>query len=257
MSARAHECRARGVPLQLWLGYWRSMQRYFRYEVRGLHHLERGEAALIVGYHGRPVAWDTCLLSVTLYDRLGYLPHGIFHRQFERAPVTGWLLRGLGGVTNDGPRIAEAVARGEHIVTVPGGTREGYRRADVRYRVDWGTRTGYVRLAAKYRLPIVPCGASGVDDTYLGLNDGYRWGKRLGVPGGVPVWLAVGPTGLFPCSLPFPVRIRQVVGPPVRDAASATFDPEDEAACQRVHEQVASRVQSLLATAREWKEEES
>jgi hypothetical protein len=42
------------VPLRLWLGYWRVLQRYHRYAVNGLEQLDGSRAALIVGYHGRP-----------------------------------------------------------------------------------------------------------------------------------------------------------------------------------------------------------
>ena len=59
------------VPLRLWLGYWRALQRYHRYTVNGLEHLDGSRAALIVGYHGRPFAYDMCMLTVALYDRLG------------------------------------------------------------------------------------------------------------------------------------------------------------------------------------------
>ena len=67
--------RSSDLPLLCWLTTWRLARRYHRYEVVGLEHLERPGAALLVGYHGRPIAYDLCMLLVTVYERLGYMPH--------------------------------------------------------------------------------------------------------------------------------------------------------------------------------------
>src|SRR5262249_17262564 len=115
-----------------WLAYWGALRAYHRYEVEGFEHLE-GPAALLVGYHGRPIAHDLCMLTVTIHERLGYLPHGVIHAAFGEAPVLRDVVDGLGFVTGDGPRVAEAVARGEHILVQPGGTREGCRSFRHRY----------------------------------------------------------------------------------------------------------------------------
>ena len=77
---------------------------------------------------------------------------------------------------------------------------EGTRSFRERYKVKWGDRRGYLKLALKYKIPIIPTGGTGVDDTYIGLNDGYAWGKRLGLPGNLPFWFAfgVGPWPMCP-----------------------------------------------------------
>ena len=241
---------ASGLPLALWLGYWGAAMRYHRYEVHGLSHLAGPRAALVVGYHGRPTAYDMCMLSVAVQRRHGYLPHGIFHSTFRKIPGWRWLIDGMGGIYGDDPRLGAVVARGEHIITVPGGTREAYRSFRQRYQVDWGRRTGYLRFAIKYGLPIIPVGASGIDDVHLGLNDGYRLGKRLGMPAQIPLWLGLGLVGVFPLSLPFPVKIRQLVGPPMPVTAAGGLDPDDREALLEVHQQVVSAVQGLVDRAR-------
>lgn len=146
---------AGGVPLALWLGYWRFWQYYHRYTVEGLEHLDGGPA-LIVGYHARPLAYDMCMLTVAIYDRLGYLPHGFVHRGTKLIGALRWFTEGLGFVTDDGDGLAAAITRGEHLVTTPGGGDEGCRDFRQRYVVNWGAHTGYLRLALKYRLPIIP-----------------------------------------------------------------------------------------------------
>jgi hypothetical protein len=160
-----------------------------------------------------------------------------------------WLfIDGLGFVTGDGDDMAEVLGRGEHVIITPGGAREGCRPFTVRYQVDWGRRMGYLRVALKYGLPIVPVAASGVDATYIGLNDGYRTSKRLSVESGFPLWLAVGATGIWPMSLPFPAKIRQIIGAPIH--LDETVAPDDDAALGRLHERVTGAVQGLLDRAR-------
>ena len=168
---------------------------------------------------------------------------------------------GLGFVTADGPELAAAVARGEHIVVAPGGTHEGCRRGD-HYRVAWGKRTGYLRLAMRYGLDIVPVAASGVDAMYLSLNNGEVWGKRLHMPARLPFWLALGPLGLFPLSPPFPARIHQRVGDAidVRALAETTAelagtpmswqdvlaDPAGRPILTLMHQRIQAEVQAIL-----------
>jgi 1-acyl-sn-glycerol-3-phosphate acyltransferase len=229
----------------IWLAWSRAIRAYHRFEVDGLEHLDRGIPCLIAGYHGRPLAYDLVALSSVLYDRLGYLPRAIFHESFFRPPLLREFLEGIGGVPGDDDSLKAAVARGEHVIVTPGGSREGSRSLLDRHRVEWGSRDGYVRLAARLRVPIVPVACRGVDDAYLGLNDGYRLGRRVGMPARLPLWFGFGPLGLWPFSPPFPVRFRQHVGPPIPDTAEG-LDPGNDAAVAEVHSRVGSAVQALL-----------
>jgi len=243
---------ARGIPLRLWLGYWRLLRRYHRYSVEGLEHLDGPGSALVVGYHGRPFAYDMCMLTVTLYERLGYLPHGFVHRGMRKMPVLRWMVDGLGFLTDDDGDVARAVARGEHIVVTPGGAREGCRSFRRRYRVQWGNGVGYVRLALRYGLSIVPVAAAGADGAYIGLNDAEPLGRRLGLPPDwtwLP-WLGLGPLGPYPLSPPFPVRMRQLVGEPIDPRRYGEIRLDDRAALLRIHADVQRAVQALLDRAR-------
>lgn len=245
---------AGGMPLATWLAVFRALRAWHRYEIVGLETLLRPGAKLIVGYHGRPLAIDQCMLTVSLYERLGYLPHGIIHGYFGQNRLLRRWIDGLGFVTGDGPGIAEAVARGEHILVQPGGTREGCRDFRHRYQVDWGERVGYLRLAIRYGLPIVPVAGIGVDDAYLGLNDGYALGRRLGVPAGIPLWVGIGATGVWPLSLPFPVKMTQLVGEPILRHLDGRMDPSDRKALGELHQEVRGAVQALMDGARGRKE---
>jgi hypothetical protein len=174
----------------------------------------------------------------------------VIHRGTDQVAPLRWLTRSLGAVTGDDRGLAAVVARGEHVVVTPGGTREGCRSFRDRYRVAWGESVGYLRLALKYRLPIVPVAAAGADDTYFALTDGPALGRRLGLPRDwqwLP-WLGIGPLGPFPLSPPFPVRLRQLVGDPIHVAGAAS--PDDRDALLALHRRVTAAVQALLDRAR-------
>lgn len=227
-----------------WIAYWRFWQRYHRYTIEGMEHLDGDRPMLIAGYHGRPLALDMCMFTVAFYDRFGYLPHGIVHRGLEQVPILKRFTDGCGFVTDDGPAMRAAVANGEHIVVTPGGGQEGCRTFLDRYRVAWQGRLGYVRLAARYGLPIVPVAGAGADDTYIGLVDAEALGRAIGVPHrwAFALWIGLGPFGIYPYSPPFPVRIRQYVGKPVPP-------PPPDAGTRRLvdtHNEVVRRVQGLL-----------
>jgi hypothetical protein len=230
--------------LASWLALWRAMRIYHRYQVQGFEQLEQPGAALLVGYHGQGLALDQCMLSVAIYERLGYLPHGFINRLTE-LPLLRRVAEGLGFVTSDGPAIAAAVARGEHVMVQPGGTREACRGLRQRYRVEWGARTGYIRLALRYRMRIIPIAGAGVDGAYIGFNDGGALNARLGLPGHVPLWLAVG-LGVWPFALPLPVKMTQLIGAPIDPTALGVVDERDLDGVAHLHRRVAVAVQELL-----------
>jgi 1-acyl-sn-glycerol-3-phosphate acyltransferase len=238
-----------------WISYWRFWQRYHRYTVDGLEHLDGPFAKLIVGYHARGTAMDMCMLTVALFDRYGYLPHGFVHRSVENFPPVRWFTHSLGFLVRDGPELEAAVRKGEHLVTTPGGGREGLRGVWDRYRVSWGEDLGYVRLAVKYRLPIVPVGCAGADDLFIGLNDVAAIGRALNIPmkRSVAFWLGLGPLGVYPFSPPFPVRLSQLVGQPIDPFVDGDVRLDDEEALRRIHRRVTRAVQRTLDDARRTK----
>lgn len=226
-----------------WLGYWGAMRRYHRYEVHGIEHLQRPGPFLIVGYHGRPIAHDLAMLQSLWYEEHGEILHAVMHETARELPLLRWLVTGMEFVTGDDEELARRVDRGGRIIVTPGGIREGTNRE--RYRVEWGRRRGYLRLALKYQLPIIPTAGKGVDETFVSLNDGYEWGKRLRVPGKLPAWAGLGPLGLWPISPPFPIKIATYIGEPI-DVVSSGVEANDEAGLDVLAERVVGVIQGLL-----------
>ena len=142
-----------------WTAIWELAARYHRYEVEGLQHVmqdpDNRKTSLIVGYHGRPLAVDLCILSVRLRQMLGYFPHCFMHRHVRSLPGGEHIIESLGFLTHDGEPIEQAKAKGEHILVPPGGASEGMRRYRDNYQVRWPS-SGYARLAVRHRLDIIP-----------------------------------------------------------------------------------------------------
>jgi len=241
------------LQLALWLPYWRMLMRYHRYQVLNLERLDGPQPMLIAGYHGRGLAYDMCMINIAIYDRLHYMPHSMLHRGIVYVPWWRWLADGLGFFIGDGPELAAAVRRGEHLIVTPGGAAEGCRRWDDTYRVSWSDHLGYVKLAVRYGLPIVPVGCAGADGTYIGLNSGPEFGEWLGLPKDYAylAWTGLGPLGLYPFSPAFPVRMLQIVGEPIDPREEGATSSRDTEALLRVHRRVTAAVQDLIDDARE------
>ena len=232
--------------LKLWLDWGAWLEKWHRYEVENIEVLDRAEPVMIAGYHGRAAAHDLIVLNKLLYKRHGHLPVSIVHRRFDDNPFLSYVKEGIGAVTRDGAELERELARGRHLIVTPGGTREATRSWKVRYEVDWGQRTGYLRLALKHGLLIVPTASSGVDDAYVGLNDGYKLGKQLNLPDGMALWFGFGPFGPAMLTPTFPVKIRQLIGEPIDLEADGKVDPDDRDRLLELHEMVTGKVQALL-----------
>ncbi len=235
---------ATSAELRLPLATFRFWMRYFRYETEGFEILAETEPSLIVGYHGGPWTFDLWMLGVRMYDELGYFPRASWHRNWWRFQALGQVVAQLGGLPGS-PTDEDMIAiksRGEHMVMAPGGTREALRPFWKNHRVDFGRRRGYLRLAHAHDMPIIPVVASGLDETFLGLNDGHALSKRLFGRNDLPAWLALGVGGVWPFALPFPVKIRQRIGTPIRPSLMANGDESLEA----VHSHVTTTLQSML-----------
>ena len=221
MSLTLHASRA------LWSKYVQLLEWYHRFEVVGdLAPLRRTSPALIVGYHGRPWPYDLWILQRKLLKDFGQRSFWVIEdrslwKMLRHSAAAMDLL-----LVDDTDGIDRAIQRGDKLIFTPGSLNEPGRRcwrSEELYRVDWrlsgqhadGEETQvpfYLELASKHRLPIVPVAAAGVDQAYVGLNDGYAWARRLRFARQVGPWFGLGLGGLWPLALPLPVKIKQCVG---------------------------------------------
>ena len=209
------------------LATFRFWTRYFRYEVEGFENIADAEPSVVAAYHGGPWAFDLWMLATRMHDELGYFPRACWHPGWWRIPAVGRIVTDLGGLPgrpSDG-QMRELKSRGQHIVFAPGGPEEGLRPFWEGHRIHFGRHRGYARVALAHDMPIIPVVASGLDRTFIGLNSG-------------PAWLGLGVGGIWPLALPFPVKIRQRIGPPIRASAAGGLEA--------VHAEVVATLQSML-----------
>ena len=188
------------------------------------------------------------MLGDRMHDELGYFPRAVWHWLWWTIPGLREAVTELGGLRGapTAEEMAELKARGEHLIVAPGRDARGDAAVLAPRRVDLGDRRGYVRLALRHDLPIIPVVSSGIDATFLGLNDGYALSRRLFGRGDLPAWLAVGAGGIWPLALPFPVKIRQRIGAPIRLGPLAPDAGAAEAAVEAAHERVTATLQAML-----------
>jgi 1-acyl-sn-glycerol-3-phosphate acyltransferase len=238
-TTRATIPRSPSARLRVPLTTFKLWARYFRFETEGFEVVANSEPSLLVGYHGGPWTFDLWMLAARMYDELGYFPRAFWHRIWWRFPALREAVTELGGLPGPPTHadMAEMRSRGEHMVVAPGGTREALRPFWRSHRVDFGGRRGYLRLARAHDLPIIPVVATGLDETFLGLSDGYVLPKL-----GVPVYLGLGLGGVWPFAPPFPVKIRQRVGDPIRLGSPSDGDE----GLEEVNARVATTLQAML-----------
>lgn len=220
------------------------LERYFRFEARGLERIPRG-AGLYVGNHsGGILTPDSFLFGCALYRERGPedLPFGLGHEIAIRLPVIHQVILPLGAVRASHENAHRLFAAGKKVLVYPGSDYDDMRPYRDRNRVVFGGRQGYMRLALREGVPIIPVVTCGSHESILVLDDG-RWLARLT---GADRWLRVkvwpitlclpwglwlGPTPLY---IPFPSWVLQEVLPPItfeRTGPEAAADPEYVTAC--------------------------
>lgn len=224
-------------------GWLEGMKRWHRYSVEGLEHLRAPGPKLLVAYHGRGIPLDLALLAEEVRQLDGYLPRSIVHQGLWHIPLFSKYLEASGCIPGDGPELRAAITRGETVFIAPGGTYEGLRGFWKRHEVDWGNRRGYLRLALELGVPLIPAATAGMDDRFIGLNDGHAWGNRLRLPGKWPFWIALGPFGVYPFTLDFPVKFHTVIGEPMVLSPPANVD---DAWLDETHARITRRIQVVL-----------
>ncbi len=240
------------IQTQAYHQYLRFLRIWHRFSVEGLDPiLEMPGSKLIVGYHGRGLPMDLGHVGLLIYEQKGYLPKTITHAVLHKIPGVRELFKAWGGIPGDGPEVNEALERGEMLILAPGGAREGLRTFRERYRVDWGHHRGYLKFALKHKLPIVPVASSGVDDRFIGLNNGHAIGKALNLPDAFPLWVGIGVGGIFPFALPLPAKIHTIVGEPIHLEEHSSHSPGSKEHLDELHDYVTGRVQALLDRAQQ------
>ncbi len=145
--------------------FFSILEKYFRYEVRGIQNIPR-KKALIVMNHGI-IPYHGFLLAKKIVDELRIYPRGLGAAFLFRIPgVREFFVKG--GAVNANPRNAEALLNeGNVVMLAPGGIYEALIAKPGLKRIPWERRKGFVRIAIKTKSPIVPTYCNGINASYF------------------------------------------------------------------------------------------
>jgi 1-acyl-sn-glycerol-3-phosphate acyltransferase len=184
------------------------LEKYFRYEVKGLRRIP-ARKALVVMNHGI-IPYHGFLLAKKLMDDRGLYPRGLGAEFLFRIPgLREFFLKG--GAVNASPENARRLLREGHVVLLaPGGIYEALIAKRGLRRIPWERRTGFVRLAVETGTPIVPTYCRGINGVYY--NSYFLLKPRIKLLEktrfSLPLFLGL---GLWP----LPRKLVHVVGQPI------------------------------------------
>lgn len=197
-------------------------QRYHQFEVFGDENIPAQGPGLVVAYHGL-LPLDGVFFVMHHYLKTGRVIRGLTDRHLYPMPGFNWFFRTM-GVIPGRPEDAVQLLRDGHLVGVfPGGVREAVAGEKAKYQLQWDRRLGFARVALETNVPIIPAFTENADEMYKAPGAGGALMRLLYEKTRLPIVLPMG-LGL----LPFPVRLRTWIGPPVHPIPGDT--PESLAA---------------------------
>jgi 1-acyl-sn-glycerol-3-phosphate acyltransferase len=235
-------------------GSWLLVSAWYRPDVRGLHHIPRDGAALIVGNHtGGSQSPEVFISSLAIASYFGVERpfYQLAHRMVMNSPLAP-LLRRFGTVEADPRNADRALQEGALLQVFPGGDYEVFRPSWESATVDFGGRKGFIRLALKNDVPIVPQVTIGGQEQALFLSRGEWLAKLLRVDRTLrlktmpiilapPLGLVIGPFTPF---IPLPSKVTIQYLPPIDLRVTYGEDPDLE----EVYADILARMQDVLTS---------
>jgi 1-acyl-sn-glycerol-3-phosphate acyltransferase len=237
------------------LGYG-LIERYFRFEARGLDTLPQGPALYVGNHSSGLLTPDSFLLGGALYRAHGmeHLPYGLGHEVAISLPGVKSVLTRLGVVRASHHNAERLFARGDKALVYPGGDVDNMRPFRDRDRIIFGGRRGYIRLALRCGVPIVPVVTAGAHEMLIILDD-LRWlPPLLGLDKLLrtrvwPISLVI-PWGLVALPpllyIPAPVRVLMELLPPIQFDELGPDAANDETIVERCAREVEGQMQAAL-----------
>ncbi len=212
------------------------LEKYFRYEVRGLEHIP-GKKCLVVINHGI-IPFHGFLLAWKLLKHRKLMARGLGADFLFQIPGLRELFLKGGAVQAD-PRNAEKLLEQQHVVMLaPGGIYEALLAKSGLRRIPWERRKGFVRIAVKTNTPIVPTYCRGINSTYF--NSYFLLKPRIKLLEkmrfSVPFFLGLG-------LLPFPMKLVHWVGRPI--PVKGRRGESEARRVARIHAKVIAEVAAL------------
>lgn len=211
---------------------------YFDVKVRGIEHVPRRGAAMLVGNHSGGVALDGSMViaSMLLEMEPPRLAQGMVEKFLNQLPFAAEWTSRCGQFTGLPEHAERLLHDGRLLMVFPEGARGTEKLYWQRHSlVQFGT--GFMRLALATGAPIVPFAFIGGGEAIPTVMNLYKVAKLVGAPY-IPV---------TPWVVPVPRRVplEIIYGEPMRFSGSAT---EEDAVIESYVDQVKARIADLIAT---------
>jgi len=218
------------------------LERYWRGEGSGIHHLPADGPALVVANHSGALPFDGAMLCTAVELGRERTLRFLYDRFVEQlAPVAGFYNK-VGGAAATRENAVRLLEMGELLLVFPEGVAGVAKPFVDRYRLR-PFSPGFARLALSLDVPIVPVAIVGAEEIYPLVGRAEGVGKLFGMPyvPFTPFFPLLGVLG----TLPLPTKWFMHFGKPIRLAPV-----EGEARWQRArHEAIRVRrtIQTMVA----------
>lgn len=203
------------------------------YEVHGAEHIPPDRPAMIVFYHGF-IPIDAWYFGSWYYQRTGRMPRALGERLLFEIPGLRELCLDMGVVPGTREAALELLRQGCLVGVSPGGVREAIAGRGRAYELVWGERLGFAHVALQAGVDLIPAFAENIDEAYRSPGVHLAPVQRFYEATKLPLVPLLG-LGL----LPFPVKIRSWIGPPIRPLPGER--PE------ALRDRVATAIRALIA----------
>lgn len=214
------------------------LERYFRYEVRGMENLPSRGPALLVMNHG-VLPFHAYLLIKEIFFKLGRLPRTLGASFLFHVPVLREIARNVGALEASHRNAKAALQRGDLVMVAPGGIYEALLVHPGMKTIPWHGRYGFAVLACKMKVPVIPTYCDGLNEAYLTSPAFLKWRVRIlrKTWFSLPLFFGIG-------LLPFPVKLTHRIGKPIvpKRRKGESFRSE----VRRLHRQVLAEMKALM-----------
>jgi len=185
-------------------------RRYFRVEWRGLEHIPRDGAALLVSNHAGTIPMDAVIMKFGLLDQIERHVRLLAADLVFRLPFVGELARKSGNTLACDEDALRLLERGELLGVFPEGYKGVGKLYKDRYKLQRFGRGGFIELGLRAGAPIVPVAIVGSEEIYPLISHARPLARMLKLPY-VPVtpffpWL--GPLGMLPLPTKWTIEFR-------------------------------------------------
>jgi 1-acyl-sn-glycerol-3-phosphate acyltransferase/nucleoside-diphosphate-sugar epimerase len=214
---------------------------YWRVEARGLDHVPREGAAVLVGIHRGFMPWDGVMAAHLVAQQAGRIPRFLIHPGLVRFPFLHDYMTKQGGIIACLENADYVLGRDGLLAIFPEGIQGAFKLYRDAYRLD-KLRTEFVRMALRNKAPIIPFVTLGSAEIFpIVAKIEWAWWKRYAEWPFIPI------TPTFPLlpPIPLPTKWHMQFLPPLH--VERQYSPEaaeEEHVVQEIAEEVRRQMEA-------------